>query len=44
MGILKNGTLWKDTDGAPVHAHGGYMISFGDIITGTERTGERIIM
>lgn len=29
MGILKNGTLWKDTDGAPIHAHGGYMISFG---------------
>ena len=28
MGILKNGTLWKDTDGAPIHAHGGYMISF----------------
>nr|WP_300833237.1 family 43 glycosylhydrolase [uncultured Acetatifactor sp.] len=28
MGILKNGALWTDTDGAPIHAHGGYMISF----------------
>lgn len=26
MGVLKNGMLWKDTEGAPIHAHGGYMI------------------
>lgn len=24
--MLKNGTVWKDTDGNPIHAHGGYMI------------------
>lgn len=26
MSRLKNGILWKDTDGAPIHAHGGYII------------------
>ena len=26
MKTLKNGTLWLDVDGAPVHAHGGYII------------------
>lgn len=26
MSILKNGTIWKDVDGNPIHAHGGYII------------------
>lgn len=26
MSALKNGTLWRDTDGNEIHAHGGYMI------------------
>lgn len=26
MIILKNGVLWKDVDGEPIHAHGGYII------------------
>jgi len=26
MSILKNGILWKDTNGEPIHAHGGYII------------------
>lgn len=26
MKTLKNGTLWLDMDGAPIHAHGGYII------------------
>lgn len=26
MRSLKNGTLWIDQDGAPIHAHGGYII------------------
>lgn len=26
MGVLTNGILWKDTEGAPIHAHGGYII------------------
>ena len=24
--MLKNGIVWKDTQGNPIHAHGGYMI------------------
>ncbi|MBE5840692.1 MAG: hypothetical protein E7304_04725 [Butyrivibrio sp.] len=28
MSILKNGELWLDTEGNPIHAHGGYIISF----------------
>ena len=28
MGTLKNGTLWKDVSGAPLHAHGGYIIFY----------------
>lgn len=24
--MLKNGIVWKDTQGNPLHAHGGYMI------------------
>lgn len=26
MALVKNGTLWKDTDGNEIHAHGGYII------------------
>lgn len=26
MSVLKNGILWKDTKGEPIHAHGGYII------------------
>lgn len=26
MCILKNGTIWKDTDGNPIHAHGGWIL------------------
>lgn len=26
MGVLKNGELWKDIAGNPLHAHGGYII------------------
>ena len=26
MSVLKNGILWNDTDGNPIHAHGGYII------------------
>ena len=26
MKTLKNGTLWLDTDGKPIHAHGGYIL------------------
>lgn len=26
MKTLKNGTTWQDTDGDPIHAHGGYII------------------
>lgn len=29
MGVLQNGVLWKDIDGVPIHAHGGYIISYG---------------
>ncbi|MCR5753789.1 MAG: family 43 glycosylhydrolase, partial [Acetatifactor sp.] len=28
MGKLVNGQIWKDTEGNPIHAHGGYIISF----------------
>lgn len=28
MQTLKNGTLWKDTDGNEIHAHGGYIIFY----------------
>lgn len=28
MSILKNGIVWKDQQGAPIHAHGGCIISF----------------
>ena len=24
--MLKNGIVWKDTKGNPIHVHGGYMI------------------
>ena len=24
--MLKNGIVWKDTQGNPLHAHGGYII------------------
>lgn len=30
MSILKNGILWKDISGSPIHAHGGYIISHGE--------------
>lgn len=26
--MLKNGIVWKDTQGNPIHVHGGYMIYF----------------
>ena len=26
MKTLKNGTVWKDTDGNPIHAHGGHIL------------------
>lgn len=26
MKILKNGTIWNDVDGNPIHAHGGYIL------------------
>ena len=26
MNMLQNGTVWKDTDGNPIHAHGGHML------------------
>lgn len=26
MSLFKNGDLWKDVDGEPIHAHGGYII------------------
>lgn len=29
MNKLMNGELWEDTDGSPIHAHGGYMIAHG---------------
>lgn len=29
MSVLKNGELWKDREGNPIHAHGGYIISYG---------------
>ncbi len=28
MGIKKNGTVWTDIKGAPIHAHGGYIIFY----------------
>lgn len=28
MKTLKNGTLWLDTDGKPIHAHGGYILFY----------------
>ncbi len=28
MGILKNGELWKDVNGEPIHAHGGWMLYY----------------
>ncbi len=28
MNLLKNGTLWKDSDGNPIHAHGGFIIYY----------------
>lgn len=28
MSILKNGVLWSDKDGNPIHAHGGYIIFY----------------
>ncbi len=28
MGILKNGVLWKDVNGEPIHAHGGWMLYY----------------
>ena len=30
MKTLKNGTLWLDVDGVPIHAHGGYIILYND--------------
>ena len=27
--MFKNGTLWNDIDGNPIHAHGGWMLSYG---------------
>lgn len=29
MGTLKNGTVWNDVDGNPIHAHGGWIMSYG---------------
>lgn len=29
MRVLKNGELWKDREGKPIHAHGGYIIAHG---------------
>lgn len=28
MSVLKNGELWKDREGNPIHAHGGYIIAY----------------
>lgn len=28
VSVLKNGMLWKDREGNPIHAHGGYIISY----------------
>lgn len=28
MKKLKNGTIWKDVDGKPIHAHGGYILFY----------------
>ncbi|QGH33995.1 family 43 glycosylhydrolase [Gracilibacillus salitolerans] len=28
MNLLKNGSLWKDSDGNPIHAHGGFIIYY----------------
>ena len=28
MKTLKNGTIWQDVNGEPIHAHGGYIISY----------------
>lgn len=28
--ILKNGTVWLDTAGNPIHCHGGHIVKFGD--------------
>lgn len=42
--MLKNGIVWKDTQGNPIHAHGGYMISMRAIIIGMVRIEEIISM
>lgn len=26
MSLFRNGDLWKDINGEPIHAHGGYII------------------
>lgn len=31
-GMLVNGTLWRDTDGNPIHAHGGHMLEYNGVI------------
>ena len=28
--MLKNGTVWLDTEGNPIHAHGGHMLRYGE--------------
>ncbi len=30
MSVLKNGELWTDREGNPIHAHGGYIIPYED--------------
>ena len=30
MKILENGRVWQDTDGNPIHAHGGHILHSGD--------------
>lgn len=41
---IKNGAVWKDTQGNILHAHGGYIIKYEECITGMEKTDWTIFM
>lgn len=45
MGILKNGVLWKDTQGNEIHAHGGYILQYKEYFYwyGEDRRGKNYV-
>lgn len=43
--ILKNGAMWLDTDGNPIHCHGGHIVKFSDTYYwyGEDRRGDAYV-